>query len=73
MNSSQQKQHHIQQDMTCAIADTTIPPKSCKAIPTGLSMTIPPGHGRIALCSGLATKHNINVGTGVIDPDYRGE
>eukprot|EP00957_Ditylum_brightwellii_P022297 1682628-Ditylum_brightwellii.AAC.1 len=47
----------------CAIADTTIPPNSCKAIPTGLCMAIPPGlYGRIESRSGLATKHNINVG-----------
>jgi len=37
-------------------------------------MAIPEGfYGRIAPRSGLAVKKSINVGAGVIDPDYRGE
>eukprot|EP00957_Ditylum_brightwellii_P152344 11597715-Ditylum_brightwellii.AAC.1 len=56
-----------------AIADTSIPPNSQKAIPTGLSMAIPAGlYGCIVPRSGLACKHCINIGAGVIDPDYRG-
>ena len=37
-------------------------------------MAIPEGnYGRIAPRSGLAAKHSIDVGAGVIDCDYRGE
>ena len=37
-------------------------------------MALPPGcYGRIAPRSGLALKKFIDVGTGVIDADYRGE
>ncbi|CAL5408816.1 unnamed protein product [Camellia sinensis] len=43
-------------------------------ISTGLAMEIPCGmYGRIAPRSGLALLHGIDVGAGVIDPDYRGE
>jgi dUTP pyrophosphatase len=43
-------------------------------ISTGLQIALPPGHyGRIAPRSGLASKHFIDVGAGVIDEDYRGE
>lgn len=41
---------------------------------TGLAVSLPPGHvGRIGSRSGLSTRHNIEVGAGWIDPDYRGE
>lgn len=41
---------------------------------TGLRVAIPAGHyGRIAPRSGLALKHFIDVGAGVVDEDYRGE
>ena len=41
---------------------------------TGLAFGIPEGnYGRIAPRSGLAAKHSIDVGAGVIDSDYRGE
>ena len=43
-------------------------------VSTGVSMAIPAGHyGRIAPRSGLAVKHGVMVGAGVIDSDYRGE
>ena len=41
---------------------------------TGIAVTLPPGHvGRVGSRSGLSTRHNIEVGAGWIDPDYRGE
>ena len=41
---------------------------------TGIAATIPIGtYGRIAPRSGLAVKHGIQTGAGVIDPDYTGE
>jgi dUTP pyrophosphatase len=44
-----------------------------KVIQTGLCLAIPPGHyGRVAPRSGLASKHGIDTGAGVIDEDYRG-
>lgn len=49
-------------------------PGSRQLVPTGLAMAIPRGYyGRVAPRSGLAVKHGIDVGAGVIDCDYRGE
>jgi dUTP pyrophosphatase len=43
-------------------------------IPTGWKMHLPEGvYGRIAPRSGLAVRLGLDVGAGVIDPDYRGE
>ena len=43
-------------------------------VKTSLAMALPPDYyGRIALQSGLALKKFIDLGTGVIDSDYRGE
>jgi dUTP pyrophosphatase len=49
-------------------------PKRGKAlVKTDLAMIIDPSvYGRIAPRSGLAWKHSIDVGAGVIDSDYRG-
>ena len=45
-----------------------------KLIYTDISMEIPPGHyGQLKSQSGIALKHRINIGAGVIDSDYRGE
>ncbi len=42
-------------------------------VPTDLSIACPPGtYARIAPRSGLAAKHFIDVGAGVVDEDYRG-
>ncbi len=42
-------------------------------VDTGLSIELPPGtYGRIAPRSGLAVKHGIDVGAGVIDLDFTG-
>ena len=41
---------------------------------TGISISIPPQtYARIAPRSGLALKHSIATGAGVVDEDYRGE
>ena len=41
--------------------------------PTDIAVAIPDGtYGRIAPRSGLAVKHHLAVGAGVIDADYRG-
>ena len=43
-------------------------------VSTGISVKLPPGvYGRVAPRSGLAVKNGIDVGAGVIDPDYTGE
>jgi dUTP pyrophosphatase len=44
------------------------------AVPTDIKIIVPVGtYGRIAPRSGLAVKHHLDVGAGVIDRDYRGE
>ncbi len=43
-------------------------------VSTGLSVALPEGtYGRIAPRSGLAVKHGLDVGAGVVDRDYTGE
>ncbi|XP_028098577.1 uncharacterized protein LOC114298248, partial [Camellia sinensis] len=60
-------------DLT-SIAMYVIPAQGRMLISTGIAMEIPCGlYGRIAPRSGLALIHGIDVGAGVIDPDYRGE
>ncbi|PIN06967.1 dUTPase [Handroanthus impetiginosus] len=54
-------------------AETGVPARGKALIPTDLSIAIPEGtYARIAPRSGLAWKHSIDVGAGVIDADYRG-
>ena len=53
--------------------DDVVLAKSRKLIQTDLAMTVPSGtYGRIAPRSGLAFKHSIDIGAGVIDEDYTG-
>ena len=53
--------------------NATVPARERVLIPTDLQMQLPEGcYGRIAPRSGLALKHHIDVGGGVIDQDYRG-
>lgn len=59
-------------DLSSAI-ETKIPARGRVLVPTDLSIAIPEGtYARIAPRSGLALKHAIDVGAGVIDADYRG-
>ena len=55
--------------------DAVVPCQAGRAlVGTGISISLPDGvYGRVAPRSGLAVKHCINVGAGVIDPDYTGE
>lgn len=57
-----------------AIEDLEIGPKQRATARTGLAVAIPAGfYGRIAPRSGLAAKKGLDVLSGVIDSDYRGE
>src|SRR5690554_3995763 len=60
-------------DLSSSI-DITVPAHGKALIKTGLAIQMPSHvYGRIAPRSGLAHKHFIDVGAGVIDADYRGE
>src|SRR4051812_48194757 len=53
--------------------EVVIPTKQRVVIPTGIAAEIPRGHYlRVAPRSGLSKK-GLDIGAGVIDPDYRGE
>lgn len=57
-----------------ASKDTTVPAHGKVLVSTDISIACPEGtYGRIAPRSGLASKHFIDTGAGVIDADYRGE
>jgi dUTP pyrophosphatase len=57
-----------------SIEDLTIAPKQRYLARTGLAVAIPDGYyGRIAPRSGLALRTGLDVLSGVIDADYRGE
>lgn len=56
-----------------AARDTTVPARGKVLVDTDISIAVPAGtYGRIAPRSGLASKHFIDTGAGVIDADYRG-
>jgi dUTP pyrophosphatase len=56
-----------------AAADLVIPPNTRALVPTDLSVACPENtYARIAPRSGLALKHGIDTGAGVVDADYRG-
>lgn len=62
----------------CSSIDCDVLPNSRKLIPTGISISwsgqdCDKYYLRIAPRSGLSVKHNIDIGAGVIDYDYRGE
>ncbi|XP_060734478.1 deoxyuridine 5'-triphosphate nucleotidohydrolase, mitochondrial [Tachysurus vachellii] len=53
--------------------DYTIAPMDKAIVKTDLQIAVPSGcYGRVAPRSGLAAKHFIDVGAGVVDEDYRG-
>lgn len=56
-----------------AAHDSVVPARGRALIKTDISISIPYGtYARVAPRSGLAWKHAIDVGAGVIDYDYRG-
>lgn len=57
-----------------AVEGYVLTPHHRVVVSTGLRISLPPGtYGRIAPRSGLAVKHGLDVGAGVVDPDYTGE
>lgn len=57
-----------------SIEAVSLNPSERRLIRTGLAVAIPEGcYGRLAPRSGLATKKGLDVLSGVIDADYRGE
>ena len=53
--------------------DTVVPAEGKVLVPTDLALAVPKGaYGRLAPRSGLAAKHFLSAGAGVVDPDYRG-
>jgi len=56
--------------------EVTLPPLGRRAVPTGLSLELPPGfEGQVRPRSGLALKQGVTVlnAPGTVDADYRGE
>ncbi|KAF2772109.1 dUTP diphosphatase [Teratosphaeria nubilosa] len=50
-----------------------VPARGKVLVETDISIAVPAGtYGRVAPRSGLASKHSIDTGAGVIDADYRG-
>lgn len=57
-----------------ASESAVVPARGKAIVGTGIAVMLPIGtYGRVAPRSGLAGKYAIDVGAGVIDPDYRGE
>ena len=57
-----------------AAESCTIDTQDNGLVKTHIAICMPPGvYGRVAPRSGLALKKHIDVGAGVIDPDYRGD
>nr|CAD7424149.1 unnamed protein product [Timema monikensis] len=53
--------------------DLIVPARGKELVRTDIQIELPAGcYGRVAPRSGLALKHHIDVGAGVIDEDYRG-
>lgn len=57
-----------------SVDNCLVSPTQRALVGTGITIVLPVGvYGRVAPRSGLAVKHGIQVGAGVIDPDYTGE
>jgi len=57
-----------------ALKDGTIPAQRQMVVDTGIGIELPRGtYSRVAARSGMASKHGIAVGSGVIDADHMGE
>ena len=57
-----------------ASESSIVPARGKALVPTGLCIELPEGHvGLIWPRSGLAVKHSIDCGAGVVDAKYRGE
>ncbi|MBN3285340.1 DUT protein, partial [Polyodon spathula] len=53
--------------------DYLVPPGSQSLLLTDIQIKVPPGcYARFAPCSGLAVKHGVCTGAGVVDADYTG-
>nr|XP_033788692.1 uncharacterized protein LOC117354825 [Geotrypetes seraphini] len=56
-----------------SIQEMKVPKGGRKVVDTGVVIALPEEcYGRIAPRSGLALRHGIHIGAGVVDPDYRG-
>src|SRR3954452_973534 len=53
--------------------EVVIPTKQQEVIPTGIAVEIPRGHYLRITPRSRMSKKGIDIGAGVIDPDYRGE
>jgi deoxyuridine 5'-triphosphate nucleotidohydrolase len=54
--------------------EVILQPHQRAPISTGIALAVPPGtYTRITPRSGLAVKHRIDIGVGVIDEEYRGK
>ena len=59
--------------LLCSAYDHIIPARGRAVVKTDLAIAIPSGtYARVAPRSGLAVKHFIDTGAGVVDEDYRG-
>ncbi|XP_047050625.1 deoxyuridine 5'-triphosphate nucleotidohydrolase-like [Lolium rigidum] len=69
---SRSSAHAAGYDLSSAV-EAVIPARGRALVTTDLSVAVPEGtYARIAPRSGLAWKHGIDVGAGVVDADYRG-
>ncbi len=60
-------------DLRSAV-DITVPAQGRELVSTGIRLALPEGHvGLVWPRSGLAVKHGLDCGAGVIDSQYRGE
>ena len=54
--------------------DALIPARGQALVQLGIAVELPAGtYGRLAPRSGLAARHSLHVGAGVVDASYRGE